>query len=72
MKIWTFQGHMGFTYKLQVAITQDYEGSPRIPHVTILGPDPNFPLFSTILFRALSHSPLTRSLTRRSDRHQIT
>jgi len=35
MKIWTFQGHMGFTYKLQVAITQDYEGSPRIPQLIV-------------------------------------
>jgi len=40
--------------------------------VTILAPYPNFPLFSTILFRALGHSSLTRSLTRRSDRHQVT
>jgi len=36
------------------------------------GPYPNFLLFSTLLF-ALSVTPLfTRSLTRRSDRHQIT
>jgi len=40
--------------------------------VTILGPYPNFLLFSTILLRALGHSFPTRSLTRRSDRHQIT
>jgi len=44
----------------------------RLTLVTILGPHPNFLLFSTILFRALGHSFLTRSLTRRSDRHQVT
>jgi len=40
--------------------------------VTILGPTTNFPLVSTILFCALDHSFPTRSLTRRSDRYQIT
>jgi len=40
--------------------------------VMILNPTPNFPLFSTILFCAFGHSFPTRSLTRRSDRHQIT
>jgi len=51
-----------------------HEGSYQsiTPSVTILGPYPNFPLFSTILFRALGHSSPTRSLTRHSDRHQIT
>jgi len=40
--------------------------------VTILSPTPNFPPFSTHLFRALGHSFPTRSLMRHSDRHQIT
>jgi len=40
--------------------------------VTILGPTTNFPLFSAILFHALSHSFPTRSLMCHSDRHQIT
>jgi len=35
MKIWTFQGHMGFTYKLQAAITQDHGGSLCIPQLII-------------------------------------
>ena len=40
--------------------------------VTILDPIPNFPPFSIILFHDLGHSFPTRSLMRRSDRHQIT
>jgi len=35
MMIWTFQGYMGFTDKLQVAITQNHEGSPCIPQLII-------------------------------------
>jgi len=42
------------------------------PSVTILGPTINFLLFSTILFCVLGHLFPTCSLTRRSDRHQIT
>jgi len=44
----------------------------HILSVMILNPIPYFPPFSTHLFRALGHSFPTRSLTRRSDRHQIT
>ena len=44
----------------------------QAPDVMILTPHPNFPLFFHHLFRALGHSFPTRSLTRRSDRHQIT
>jgi len=35
-------------------------------------PSPQFSIIFYHLFHALSHSSLTRSLTRRSDRHQIT
>jgi len=44
----------------------------HLNNVTILGPTTNFLSFSTILFCALGYSFPTRSLTRRSDRHQIT
>jgi len=40
-------------------------------HRTCYDPGP-LPQFSTILFCTFGHSSLTRSLTRRSDRHQIT
>jgi len=43
-----------------------------LSYVTILGPTTNFPLFSTILLHVLGHLFPTRSLTRRSDRYQIT
>jgi len=33
MTIQTSQGHIGFTDELQVAITQDHKGSPRIPQL---------------------------------------
>ena len=59
-----------------VATTDKLRGTPpdtfKGDSVTILGPHPNFPLFSTIYFAlSVTHS-LTRSLTRHSDRHQIT
>ena len=45
---------------------------PDISDVTILSPYLNFSFIFHHLFHALGHLSLTRSLTRRSDRHQIT
>jgi len=62
MTIWTFQGHMGFTYKLQTAITRDHEGSPRIPQLIAETLPQN-----TKHMDPISSDPLQKSLEEKKD-----